>query len=227
MDPIISFVLASSILSIWWTPGLFVNRIVLIISRWIRGNCRLINYTKLAAAVELKPQLNQTQVGTRVILPSSFSGSTRHMQAACQDALAVNRHFKDADLFITMTANPNWKKIKDALLPGEKPKDCPDLVNCVFHAKRNALIKGHQKWYFWKMCWINLYQRVSGFFSLSHHQLPWSCFQASHSREYMLGSFFDIIKPPVISIFKISQKLGKSITQSFLNWFKWFLAQKI
>ncbi len=106
-----------------------------------QGKLRADQYTELAAAVELNPQLNQTQVGTRVILPSSFSGSTRHMQAACQDALAVNRHFKGADLFITMTANPNWQEIKDALLPGEKPEDRPDLINRVFHAKRDALIK--------------------------------------------------------------------------------------
>ena len=63
------------------------------------------------------------------------------MQAACQDALAINRHFKGADLFITMTANPNWPEIKDALLPGQKAEDCSDLVNRVFHAKRDALIK--------------------------------------------------------------------------------------
>ena len=62
-----------------------------------QGKLWVDQYMDLSAAVEQNPQLNQTQVGTRVILPSSFSGSTRHMQTACQDALAINHHFKGAD----------------------------------------------------------------------------------------------------------------------------------
>ena len=53
----------------------------------------------------------------------------------CQDSLAINRHFHGADLFITMTANPNWPEIQAALLPGETASDRPDLVCRVFMAK--------------------------------------------------------------------------------------------
>ena len=63
------------------------------------------------------------------------------MQACCQDALAVNRHFKGADFFITMTTNSYWQEITDALPPGQKAEDRPDIVNRAFHAKKEALIK--------------------------------------------------------------------------------------
>ena len=50
----------------------------------------------------------------------------------CQDALAINHHSKEADFFLTMTANSNWPEIKAALLPGQSSADRPDLVNHVF-----------------------------------------------------------------------------------------------
>ena len=95
----------------------------------------------LNAAVEQNPQLDLDQVGTRIILPSSFTGSTRHMQGICQDGLAVHHWTKGTDFFITMTANPHWPEIEAALLPGQRPEDRPDIICRVFHAKWNELIK--------------------------------------------------------------------------------------
>ena len=98
-------------------------------------------YSDLRGAAEQNPQLDLAQVGTRIILPSSFTGSTRHMQATCQNALAVNRYFNShADFFLTMTANPHWPEVQAALLPGQKPEDRPDIVCCVFHAKQEELM---------------------------------------------------------------------------------------
>ncbi len=98
-------------------------------------------YSDLRGAAEQNPQLDLAQVGTRIILPSSFTGSTRHMQATCQDALAVNCYFNSrADFFLTMTANPHWPEVQAALLPGQKPEDRPDIVCRVFHAKREELM---------------------------------------------------------------------------------------
>jgi len=57
----------------------------------------------------------------------------------CQDALAINRYFHGADLFLTMTENPNWPEIKEALLPQQSAADCPDLVVRVFRAKVKEL----------------------------------------------------------------------------------------
>jgi hypothetical protein len=106
-----------------------------------QGKLRVDQYADLAAEVEQNPEIDHAQAGTRIILPSSFTGSTRHMQACCQDALALNRHFKGADFFITVTANSYWQEVSDALLPGQKPEDRPDIVNRVFHAKLESFIK--------------------------------------------------------------------------------------
>jgi len=40
-----------------------------------------------------------------------------------------------------MTCNPNWPKIKNNLLPGQKPKDCPELVAHVFKLKLKETIE--------------------------------------------------------------------------------------
>ncbi|TFK17037.1 hypothetical protein FA15DRAFT_546240, partial [Coprinopsis marcescibilis] len=77
--------------------------------RWILLNqvtLRADSYRGLMDAIAADPNVNGEQIGVRVILPSSFSGSTRNMIQNCQDALAINHHFKGADLFITATANP-------------------------------------------------------------------------------------------------------------------------
>jgi len=45
-----------------------------------------------------------------------------------QDAMAYVRKSGSADLFITTICNPNWPEIQNNLLPGQKPKDCSNLV---------------------------------------------------------------------------------------------------
>ena len=55
--------------------------------------------------------------------------------------MAINRYFGGGDLFITMTANPAWPEINDALLYNQKPASRPDLIIRVFHAKLLSLIR--------------------------------------------------------------------------------------
>jgi hypothetical protein len=52
-----------------------------------------------------------SNVGLRIVLPSSHTGSPRNMQQLYQDSMALVRKFGKPDLFITMTCNPNWKDI--------------------------------------------------------------------------------------------------------------------
>ena len=106
-----------------------------------QDDLRVELYKGLADAVAHDVDTNLENLGQRIILPSSFSGSTRHMQQQCQDALAINRYFGGGDLFITMTANSSWPEIQNALLPGQAAHDRPDLVVRVFHAKLHSLIK--------------------------------------------------------------------------------------
>src|SRR6266487_3678885 len=54
-----------------------------------------------------------TNVGQRIILPSSFTGGPRQMHKLYQDGMAIVRTYGKPDLFITITCNPNWPEIKD------------------------------------------------------------------------------------------------------------------
>ncbi|XP_065918817.1 uncharacterized protein [Dysidea avara] len=80
-------------------------------------------------------------VGRRVILPSSFTGGPRYMYERQQDAMTYVRKYGHPDLFITMTTNPNWPEIRNNLLPGQEPLDCPDLVAHAFRLKVKKLLE--------------------------------------------------------------------------------------
>ena len=73
------------------------------------------------------------QVGKIVILLSTFVGSPRDMTQNYQDAMAIVRMKRNPDLLITMTCNPNWREIRDNLLPGQQASDRPDICARVFH----------------------------------------------------------------------------------------------
>jgi hypothetical protein len=99
--------------------------------RWFRNNQDTIGadvYSGLADTVAADPGVDGHNIGMCTILPLLFTGSTRFMIQNLQDALAINRHFGGADLFLTMTADPNWPEIKAELLPGQTAADRPDLV---------------------------------------------------------------------------------------------------
>src|SRR6202453_2341635 len=126
---------------------------------WLRThqkNIRADVYQGVRDAVDGQDHhpVNLGQQGTRIILPSSHPGSARHMYQLFQDSMAIARHCQTPDLFLTMTANPNWPEIQEALLElnGEnddpdRPSKCqtaadrPDIVVRVFHQKVKALLK--------------------------------------------------------------------------------------
>jgi hypothetical protein len=58
----------------------------------------------------------------------------RHM-----DAMALVQTYGKPDIFLTMTCNPNWQEIQDALLPGQTAQDRPDLVARVLRAKLETM----------------------------------------------------------------------------------------
>jgi hypothetical protein len=80
------------------------------------------------------------QIGERVILPSSYLGGPRDMHQRYLDGMAIARHFKKIDIFLTMTANPNWPELKRELLPHQTVADRPDLVSRVFQLKKKVLM---------------------------------------------------------------------------------------
>ena len=107
-----------------------------------------------AAMGDRDDNLNLENHGSRVILPSTHIGSERHMNQLFQDSMAICRAFNKPDLFLTMTANPNWPDIQNALLQEESPDgsltlprnkqasyDRPDIVARVFEQTKNAVLK--------------------------------------------------------------------------------------
>ena len=108
--------------------------------RFNQGRLRAALYSGLEDWLRADEVGNPQELGQRAVLPSSYIGGPRHLQQRYQDAMAVARFFKRIDLFITMTANPNWDEITRELLPGQTSYDRPDLVARVFKMKKEELI---------------------------------------------------------------------------------------
>ncbi|XP_031333941.1 uncharacterized protein LOC116163953 [Photinus pyralis] len=83
---------------------------------------------------------NANNVGRITILPSTYTGSPRHMHEYAQDAMSYVRHYGRPDLFITFTCNPTWNEIKQCLLPGQSHTDRHDITARVFKQKLKSLM---------------------------------------------------------------------------------------
>jgi hypothetical protein len=129
---------------------------------WVRSNQTKIRadlYQGLKDAVEdsfgSDNEVDLAQRGLRIVLPSSHTSSPRHMFQLYQNSMAICRWAGGhPDIFATMTANPNWPEIQEALLeyqaddsgdPDRPSKhqtaaDRPDIVARVFKIKLDAFI---------------------------------------------------------------------------------------
>jgi hypothetical protein len=67
------------------------------------------------------------------------------MNQLYQDAMALTREFGRPALFVTMTANPKWREITEALAEHQDPSDRPDLIARAFHSKLEALLEDIEK----------------------------------------------------------------------------------
>ena len=108
--------------------------------RFNQGRLRATLYSGLQDWLLTEEIGTPYDLGQRVVLPSSYIGGPRHQQQRYQDAMAIARHFKHIDLFITMTANPKWEEITRELFPGQASYDRPDIVARVFKLKKEQLI---------------------------------------------------------------------------------------
>jgi hypothetical protein len=119
--------------------------------KWIRrnqGNLRTELYDGLQDAFR-KGDTRTDQVGRRIVLPASFTGSPRHKEQNYQDAMAICRWAGPPDLFVTFTCNPNWPEIQLMLddAGNQKPAERSDIAVRVFMIKLKELmddIKGKQ-----------------------------------------------------------------------------------
>lgn len=80
-----------------------------------------------------------SEVGRRIVLPRSFPGGDRDVQARFLDAMTLVQRFGKPNYFVTMTCNPYWEEIIQELLPGQTLQDRPDVVARVYKAKLRDL----------------------------------------------------------------------------------------
>ncbi|XP_068994023.1 uncharacterized protein [Neodiprion pinetum] len=100
-----------------------VDMMAKIISERLNYICRNQQRLRTEEYIHLRDALNQdgnvdpSNIGQRVILPSSFTGSPRYLHEKTQDAMTYVRNSERPDLFVTFTCNPEWPDIKAKLLP--------------------------------------------------------------------------------------------------------------
>jgi hypothetical protein len=110
--------------------------------QWLRSNQKNIRadvYNGLADTL-IRQDIDASEIGRRIILPASFTGSDRYMQQLFQDSMAIVRYFGKPTFFITFTANPRWPEIVRNLFPGQQAVDRPDLIARVFALKLKEFI---------------------------------------------------------------------------------------
>lgn len=79
-------------------------------------------------------------IGRLVVLPSTHIGSERYMRQKMQDIIAISNSIGHLDIFLTMTCNPRWPEMVNALLPGQKSRDRPDLSDRMLRMKLKLLL---------------------------------------------------------------------------------------
>ncbi|XP_050126253.1 uncharacterized protein LOC126603446 [Malus sylvestris] len=81
-------------------------------------------------------------LGQKIVLPASYTGSPRYMINNYQDAMAICREYGHPDLFITFTCNVKWPEIirEFEKKPGFKPEDRPDIISRIFKMKLNDML---------------------------------------------------------------------------------------
>ncbi|PIA32902.1 hypothetical protein AQUCO_04300087v1 [Aquilegia coerulea] len=112
--------------------------------RWVWKNQKLIRsdlYQGLRDVV-IRGDTAANVVGKRLVLPPTYTGVPRYMVQRFQDAMVICRWDGSPDLFITVTCNPKWSEITEALslIPGQKSEDRPDIVSRMFNIKLDLLM---------------------------------------------------------------------------------------
>lgn len=110
---------------------------------FIRNNQNLIRADFLNGLEEAisRGETDPSVVGTRIILPGSFTGGKRYMFNCCQDAMAICKRYGYPDLFITTTCNSAWKEI-DRFVRSKnlRADERPDICCRVFKMKLDHLM---------------------------------------------------------------------------------------
>ena len=68
----------------------------------------------------------------RIVLPTSITGSRRHLNSLSLDALTAVAEIGEPTLFITATCNAKWREILERLPEHQTAFDRPDITVPVF-----------------------------------------------------------------------------------------------
>uniref|UniRef100_A0A0D3E6U1 ATP-dependent DNA helicase n=1 Tax=Brassica oleracea var. oleracea TaxID=109376 RepID=A0A0D3E6U1_BRAOL len=159
--------------------------------RWARNNQDVLRaelYSNVLNAVS-KGDTDAKVIGQRFILPLSFTGGPRYLVEKYHEAMAICREYGNPDLFIKMTANPNWRGIKEHLeiYSGDSPKDRPDIECRVFKMKLDQLLKDFKKGTLFKPYTAALHRIEFQKRGLPYIILVWKVFQnTKFRRRYVL-----------------------------------------
>nr|KAJ0200517.1 hypothetical protein LSAT_V11C600318980 [Lactuca sativa] len=116
------------------------GRIRLTMREFNQPTLRVTPYRNLAQAVEDGIE-DASLMGNCIIIPSSFTSSSRYMQQIYLDAMTLVKWFGYPDLFLTLTCNPKWPKvIRFVEAENLKPEDRPDILTRIFKIKLDSLI---------------------------------------------------------------------------------------
>lgn len=124
--------------------------------QWIKNNQNKIKcdrYLEVNRYLKELAEKKNAAIGEKVILPSSFPGSSRYYTEHFEDAMAIVRRFGSPDFFITVTSNPNWPEIKEACSIKFEDgtslsltaQDRPDIVTRVAKLKFDKIIEDLDK----------------------------------------------------------------------------------
>jgi hypothetical protein len=87
-----------------------------------------------------------SSVGSRIVLPSSFTGGRRYMFNNFQDAMAICKKYGYPDLFLTFTCNSKWPEIQRHLeKSGNYSIYRPDISCRVFQIKLDQMMADFRK----------------------------------------------------------------------------------
>ncbi|XP_021985085.1 uncharacterized protein LOC110880993 [Helianthus annuus] len=113
----------------------------LLFIRLQQNNLRSETYENLSK-LQQNGNPDMSNIGTHLLLPSSFTCGSRYMRENYYDAMAICKWFGYPDFFITITCNPKWPEIKRILKDKNiNPEDRPDILCRLFKIKLDAIMK--------------------------------------------------------------------------------------
>ncbi|XP_057433563.1 uncharacterized protein LOC130726329 [Lotus japonicus] len=174
---------------------------------YIKANQKTIRRDFLSGLEEAvnRGDLDPKSIGTRIVLPSSFTGGRRYMFNNCQDAMAICKFYGYPDLFITVTCNPKWPEIQRHVSKrGLNAYDRPDIICRVFRVKLDQLVADLKKGIYFGKVSAGMYTIEFQKRGLPHaHILLWLAPGSKLNTPEMIDSFISAELPDPIAFPKL------------------------